>query len=177
MFRRGLFVSLSLVFLVSSFACTKKQAVDTTSTSPEVETTTPPPVPETEVTESMAGTDQVEGGEVKMPVLEDVFFAYDSAALTGEAKRKLEGNARQLKDASGSMIAIEGHCDERGTVAYNLALGERRAKAARDYLKSLGISEGRMKTISYGEERPFDNGHNEAAWTKNRRAHFVVSPN
>ena len=71
-------------------------------------------------------------------------------------------------------VTIEGHCDERGTNAYNLALGEKRANAAKDYLVSLGVDGGRITTISYGEEKPFDAGHDETAWTKNRRGHFVV---
>jgi peptidoglycan-associated lipoprotein len=99
---------------------------------------------------------------------------YDSAKLNGDAKRMLESNANQIKDASSANITIEGHCDERGTIAYNLALGERRAKTAKDYLVSLGVSASRVKVISYGKERPFVTGHDESAWSKNRRAHFVV---
>ncbi|UCG53716.1 MAG: peptidoglycan-associated lipoprotein Pal [Candidatus Latescibacterota bacterium] len=111
---------------------------------------------------------------VKMPVLNDVFFEFDKSTLTDEAKQTLADNATQLKDAEMVMITVEGHCDERGTNAYNLALGERRAKAAIDYLASLGVAANRMDMISYGEERPFDPGHTEAAWEQNRRAHFVV---
>jgi peptidoglycan-associated lipoprotein len=177
MYRRGVFVFfLLLVFMFSLSACSKKQTADTTS-DPEVETTTPPPQPETEVTESATDVEAVEEGDMKIPVLEDVFFAFDSSTLGGEAKSSLESNARQLKDATGVDITIEGHCDERGTIAYNLALGERRAKAAKDYLVSLGVPASRFSVISYGKERPFDPGHDEAAWTKNRRAHFVVDQN
>jgi peptidoglycan-associated lipoprotein len=176
MSHRAMFAfSLSFIFLVSISACTKKQTAETTAMDPEVETTTAPPTPETEVTEMGTGSEEIEEGEVKLPVLEDIFFAFDKSDITGGARRTLEGNARQLKDAREVTISIEGHCDERGTVAYNLALGERRAKAAMSYLKSLGIPVTRMKTISYGKERPFDRGHSEAAWAKNRRAHFVIS--
>jgi len=112
--------------------------------------------------------------EVPMPVMEDVYYAFDKYNLTEESKRTLEDDASEMKRASEATIIIEGHCDERGTTAYNLALGEKRAKAARDYLVALGVSGSRVTIISYGKERPFDPGHNEAAWAKNRRAHFVI---
>jgi peptidoglycan-associated lipoprotein len=105
-----------------------------------------------------------------------VYFDFDSYNLTSEAKGTLDANARELKRVSTANISIEGHCDERGTKAYNLALGEKRANAARDYLVALGVSGSRISTVSYGKERPFDPGHDESAWAKNRRAHFVVNP-
>ena len=152
-------------------ACTKQQ---TASQSPSTIDTTPvttPDPPPVEVTEMSEG----EPDQVPIPVLSDVFFDFDKAHLTSEAKRVLEENARQLEDARATMIKIEGHCDERGTNSYNLALGERRAKAAMDYLRSLGVAANRVKTVSMGEERPFDSGHTEAAWAKNRRAHFAIN--
>jgi len=106
--------------------------------------------------------------------LSDVFFDFDQYNLSGEGKGTLEANARELKRVTEGNITIEGHCDSRGTKAYNLALGEKRANAARDYLIALGVSASRITTISYGKERPFDTGDNEAAWAKNRRAHFVT---
>lgn len=112
--------------------------------------------------------------EIPMPVLNDVFFAFDKYNLTDESKRTLEDNASELKRATDVAIIIEGHCDERGTKAYNLSLGEKRAKAAKEYLTALGVRSGRITIISYGKERPFDPGHNEAAWSKNRRGHFVI---
>jgi peptidoglycan-associated lipoprotein len=112
--------------------------------------------------------------EIPMPELRDVFYAFDKYNLTAESKRSLEDNSSELKRATDATIIIEGHCDERGTKSYNLALGEKRAKAARDYLISLGVRGSRITIISYGKERPFDPGHNEAAWSKNRRAHFVI---
>jgi peptidoglycan-associated lipoprotein len=105
--------------------------------------------------------------------LSDVFFDFDQYNLSSEAKSTLEANARELKRVGDSGVTIEGHCDERGTKAYNLALGEKRANAAKDYLVTLGVTASRINTISYGKERPFDSGHDESAWAKNRRAHFV----
>lgn len=104
---------------------------------------------------------------------QDIFFAYDKAELTEEAKATLRQNAIYLRELPKSRILIEGHCDERGSEEYNLALGDRRARAAFDFLVQLGVEPERMNTISFGEERPFDPGHSEAAWAKNRRAHFV----
>lgn len=104
----------------------------------------------------------------------DINFAFDSYALDTRAREILEEKARFLKERSGLNILIEGHCDERGTEQYNLALGDRRAHASKQYLIGLGILEARMSTVSYGEERPLDPGHNEGAWAKNRRAHFII---
>jgi peptidoglycan-associated lipoprotein len=107
-------------------------------------------------------------------VQEDVFFAFDSAALSGEARDVLRFKAKWLQENPGVNILIEGHTDERGTGEYNLALGERRALTARDFLVNLGISPERIRTVSYGEERPADPGHDAEAWARNRRAHFVI---
>jgi len=107
--------------------------------------------------------------------LKPAFFEYDSSELTAEAQRALNDDAALMKQYPNWTITIEGHCDERGTAEYNLALGERRAVAARAYLVSLGISADRLRTVSYGKEFPFDPGHDESAYTKNRRAHFVIT--
>ena len=107
--------------------------------------------------------------------LADVGFDYDSAALSADAQSTLDEHADTLKTYGSMTILIEGHCDERGTVEYNLALGERRANVAYNYLVSLGINASRLKTISYGKEFPLDPGHNEAAWTRNRRGHFEIT--
>jgi peptidoglycan-associated lipoprotein len=107
--------------------------------------------------------------------LKPVFFGYDSADVSAEAQRTLDANAEVLKKNPTWVITIEGHCDERGTAEYNLALGERRASAARTYLVSLGILGDRINIVSYGKEFPFDPGHTEEAWAKNRRGHFVVT--
>jgi peptidoglycan-associated lipoprotein len=107
--------------------------------------------------------------------LEDIHFEYDSANLTDQARSVLEKHALWLQNHRSAKVLVEGHCDERGTVEYNLALGEKRARAARDYLASLGVASDRLRTTSYGKERPLDTATNEAAWAANRRAHFAVS--
>ncbi len=105
---------------------------------------------------------------------EDVRFAFDSAVLDMTAQSILKDKAAWLKANTGANIVIEGNCDERGTVAYNLALGERRAASAKTFLTNMGVAPARMATISYGKEKPLDPGHNEQAWAKNRRDHFVI---
>jgi peptidoglycan-associated lipoprotein len=107
--------------------------------------------------------------------LKPVFFAFDSDELDDTARQTLNENAKVLKTYGTWVIAIEGHCDERGTAEYNLALGDRRALAARNYLLSLGVAAARIKTVSYGKEFPFDPGHVESAWSQNRRAQFMVT--
>jgi peptidoglycan-associated lipoprotein len=110
--------------------------------------------------------------------LATIYFEYDRAKIAPEAQDALAANARWLRDNPSVRVLMEGHCDERGTNEYNLALGERRTLAAKSYLTSLGIEESRMFTISYGEERPADFGHVEEAWSKNRRVEFkVLAPN
>lgn len=108
-------------------------------------------------------------------LLRDIRFDYDKAVLRAEAKTTLAEHARRLEESPSVRISIEGHCDERGTAEYNLALGDRRAQAAADYLVAYGIDENRISTISYGKERPLDPRHNEEAWGLNRRAAFVVT--
>jgi len=107
--------------------------------------------------------------------LQPVFFDYDSSDVNDAGRAVLQANAAVLKKYSSWVVTIEGHCDERGTKEYNLALGERRAVAARTYLISLGLDANRLRTVSYGSEFPFDPGHDDAAWRKNRRAHFVIT--
>lgn len=114
------------------------------------------------------------GEELYKIVLEDVHFEFDKSTLTNTARSILDMNGKRLKENPGIKVIIEGHCDERGSNEYNLALGERRAVSVKNYLSSLGIENKRMKTVSYGEERPLDPGHNERAWALNRRAHFVI---
>jgi peptidoglycan-associated lipoprotein len=107
--------------------------------------------------------------------LKPVFFEYDSSDLTAAGHAALDEDAAALKRNATWTVTIEGHCDERGTAEYNLALGERRAVTARTYLVSLGIPADRLRTVSYGKEFPFDPGHEESAFAKNRRAHFVIT--
>ena len=106
--------------------------------------------------------------------LRDVFYDYDSSTLSAEAQGTLDANGKLLMDNASVNVQIEGHCDERGTVEYNLALGDRRAQSAKDYLVRYGVPAGRVSTVSYGEERPMATGSDEASWAQNRRAHFVV---
>jgi peptidoglycan-associated lipoprotein len=105
---------------------------------------------------------------------ENVYFDFDKATLDYQAQELLKQKAMWLRDFPDANVVIEGHCDERGTNAYNLALGERRAESAKAFLVNLGISGARLTTISYGEEKPVDMGHNEEAWAKNRRAAFAL---
>ena len=107
-------------------------------------------------------------------VNEDIYFEFDRYVLTGPAQDILMAKAEWLRINPNASVTIEGHCDERGTNEYNLALGDKRAEIVKAYLVNMGIDAGRLMTISYGEERPVDTGHNEEAWAKNRRAHFVL---
>lgn len=110
----------------------------------------------------------------KLQPLKMIHFDYDKYFIREDAKPVLETDAAWLRKFKTAKVLIEGHCDERGTEDYNLALGEKRAKSALDYLVSLGIVQDRLKTISYGKSQPMDMGHNETAWQKNRRAQFTV---
>jgi peptidoglycan-associated lipoprotein len=130
---------------------------------------TPPPVVEDPMT-----TRSIDDLNRESP-MRIVYFDYDSAELSADGRTALDANAAILKKYPTWTITIEGHCDERGTAEYNLALGERRAVAAQSYLVSLGVPASRIKTVSYGKEFPFDPGHDEAAWAKNRRAHSVIT--
>jgi peptidoglycan-associated lipoprotein len=107
--------------------------------------------------------------------LQTVYFGFDSSTLASDAKETLKMNAEFLKANSTVDIQVEGHCDERGGIQYNLALGERRAKAVRDYLVALGVTKSRISVVSYGKEKPAAFGHDEGAWNRNRRGNFVVT--
>ena len=112
--------------------------------------------------------------EIVIPGLGDVFYDFNKSELRTDTVEQLKTNANWIKAKAGKTVIIEGHCDERGTNEYNLALGERRASSAKDYIVNLGVDPARIKTVSYGEEKPFADGHNEEAWAQNRRAHFVA---
>jgi peptidoglycan-associated lipoprotein len=130
-----------------------------------------PPDPVRDDTISSASLDELN----KNSPLKPVYFELDSSDLSAANQRTLDEDAALIKRYSSWTVTIEGHCDERGSAEYNLALGERRAMAARTYLVSLGIAATRLRTVSYGKEFPFDPGHDEAAFAKNRRAHFVIT--
>lgn len=108
-------------------------------------------------------------------LIDDIYFEFDKYELRSEARQRLASNAEWMREHPEYVFTIEGHCDERGTNEYNLALGQRRASSAADYIGSLGVEMARMKTISYGEERPVCTESTEGCWQRNRRAHFVVT--
>ena len=133
---------------------------------PQAEAPPPPPPPPAPPTPPPVEPVRVE--------FEPAYFDFDSFSLRDDARSALNNNARMMRENMSATVTIEGHCDERGTVEYNQALGERRAQAARDYLVAAGIDGSRIQIISYGKERPFASGHDESAWQQNRRAHFVT---
>ena len=140
----------------------------------EVVTTPPPPV----ISDEEAKLFDVPEPKLtleKGTALGTIFFDFDKYDIKTEAEEVLNYNAKLMTENSDVRIQVEGHCDERGTIEYNMALGERRAKAAKDFLVNYGISASRISTISYGEERPADSGHDEEAWAKNRRDEFIVT--
>ncbi len=160
-----LFVIPGLMFTVS---CQKK-LVDAT----------PEPVVQEEVKEEVVEKEEVEVAPPPkisdMVMQEDVYFDFDKSDLTPVAQDNLTQKAEWLRENPDAMITIEGHCDERGTNEYNLALGDRRAESAKSFLVDLGIDASRLTTISYGEERPVDPRQNEEAWATHRRGHFVIN--
>jgi peptidoglycan-associated lipoprotein len=165
MFLRSVLVVALVAAVGSGLGCSKKARpvtdVTQTPSNPPSEPATPPSDP----------TPPSDEGQVT--TLQDVFFDYDRYNLRDDARRTLDNNAKFLLANQSTRLLLEGHCDERGTVEYNLALGERRAQSARSYLIEFGVDQGRLSTISYGEERPFAQGHGEEAWSQNRRVHFV----
>ncbi len=106
--------------------------------------------------------------------VKDIYFDFDKSNIRPDAREVLKANADYFLKNSAAAIIVEGHCDERGTAEYNMALGQRRAQEAKKYLVNLGVKGSAIKTISYGKERPVDQGRDEQAWAKNRRAHFAV---
>ena len=178
-----------LLMVVIIAACAKKIPPVPVTPQPEppaVATTEPPapprptrvednlPVPVQPVTEDAIDSRSLEDLNRNSP-LRPVFFPLDAFELDGEGRTVTSANAEVLKRYPSWMVTIEGHCDERGTAEYNLALGERRAIAVRTYLVSLGVAPERIRTVSYGKEFPFDAGHTDASWSMNRRAHFVIT--
>ncbi|MDX2446539.1 MAG: peptidoglycan-associated lipoprotein Pal [Desulfobacterales bacterium] len=132
---------------------------------------------QTQLAEQAAKEAEMERAEMaamQMFMNEDVYFDFDSSALGDMAKNVLSRKAEWLRMTMDASVIVEGHCDERGTSAYNIALGDRRAESAKTFLLDLGIDANQLSTISYGEERPVDMGKSEESWAKNRRAHFVV---
>jgi peptidoglycan-associated lipoprotein len=154
----------AILALGVSVGCAKKQATGSEEPTQTQETTPPPEPPSTTPTEP----EPIQtGGSVQ-----DVYFDYDRYEIRSDARATLQENANMLK-GSGA-VTLEGHCDERGTDEYNLALGQRRADAVKAYLVDLGVDGGSLKTVSYGEAKPFADGHDESAWSQNRRVHFIT---
>jgi peptidoglycan-associated lipoprotein len=149
--------------------CAKKQ-VQTTPVPPS--TTTPPSTTPTPPTTTPPSTTPSPGQPASIGDLRIAYFAYDSYTLDDAARAVLDQNARLLRDHSDWRVNVEGNCDERGTPEYNQALGQKRAEAVTQYLTDAGIAAARMHAVSYGSERPADEGHDEAAWAKNRRVEF-----
>ena len=104
----------------------------------------------------------------------DIFFDYDKSDVRDDARATLTEDGRKLLEAKDTRVLISGHCDERGTVEYNLALGERRAQSTKAFLVNYGVEDARIETISYGENKPFCDGHDDSCWSQNRRAHFTI---
>ncbi|MAF32572.1 MAG: peptidoglycan-associated lipoprotein Pal [Desulfobacterales bacterium] len=190
--RKKLWISLALLFvipgLLSTVSCAKKKIKSQPSITQSAKDEAAKKAAEQEELEKQRALEEerlkAEEEEAKQQEIiaaaksrfenEDVYFDFDSSALLPMAQAVLEKKAEWLRNNSGGSVVIEGHCDERGTGEYNLALGDRRAKSAEAFLLDLGISASRLITLSYGEERPADSGHNEEAWAKNRRAHFII---
>lgn len=192
---KPLVLTLIVVLLVFLPACrSNRRTVEpattpATSTVPDVppppvDTATPVQPTEDFVRETPQPTEEVFPTEIEelnrfvqnRGYIRDAFYNYDEATLDSSAQAALTASANWLKSREGSNynLLIEGHCDERGTEQYNLALGDRRANSARDYLITLGVDGSRIRTVSYGEERPFEEGNSDAAFAQNRRAHLVL---
>jgi|AMFO01.1.fsa_nt_gi peptidoglycan-associated lipoprotein len=152
----------------------QQQAAPSPTPVPEEAVTSPAPTPVPSVEEAEQLPEDLKELN-RRGYLKDVFFDTNSYDLKPEARDILAADAAWLQRHPTVKILVEGHCDERNTREYNLALGQRRADAVRDYLVFLGVSADRIRTISYGEERPFALGHDESAWRLNRRAHFVIT--
>ena len=172
--------SLAIVLIFSLAVACKKKPKEVpppppqVQEQPKVEKVEPPVVQEPQLTEEeiflQKSLDQIN----REKPLGTIYFDYDRAVIRDDARATLDGNAAWLKRFRTAKILVEGHCDEGGTEEYNLALGEKRAKATQDYLLSLGVPADRMKIISYGKSQPINPGHDESAWQMNRRAQFLI---
>lgn len=185
--RKNYWIALALVLILPAMMFTVSCAKKEVAAAPEV---TPPPQPvDTSKADAEAAekarmeAERLQAEEAQRTMMaarnafmnEDIYFEFDSSSLLPMAQDTLSKKADYLLGGAMASVTIEGHCDERGTDAYNLALGERRAEAAKAFLVNLGVNASSITTVSYGEERPVDMGHNEEAWAKNRRAHFALN--
>ena len=195
---KGFLCGLVLIAAIAAPACRHKTTPVKPAVQPDTVSITVPPVPTTTTVAAqppvITNTDfvqtetqpRVTSEELSTNIeeanrqaqlrgfIKDAYFGYDEAALSADAQAALSESATWLKRNSQYNLLVEGHCDERGTEQYNLALGDRRANQVKQFLMTLGVDGGRIRTVSYGEERPFDPGHDESAWAKNRRAHLVL---
>ncbi|HEV8393840.1 MAG TPA: peptidoglycan-associated lipoprotein Pal [Vicinamibacterales bacterium] len=189
---RRLGIAFAVICLVAAPACSRRKKPDTTpQPAPTIEAPAavtpapPPPRPGAQRVEDLQPTspalseDSVANRSLdelnRDSPLRPAFFVLDSSDLDEAGRSIVTGNVEVLKKYPQWVVTIEGHCDERGTAEYNLALGERRASAVKTYMVSLGIAPDRLRTVSYGKEFPFDQAHTEDAWSQNRRAHFVIT--
>ena len=183
-------VAVMLLTALAGASCGKKQPAVPRATPPAAATPQPPavptvppppqrvddalPVPPQPLADDAIANRSLDDLNRSSPLM-PVFFALDSADLDDAGRAAASANADVLKKFPTWVVTIEGHCDERGTAEYNLALGERRATVVKTYLTSLGISPDRVRVVSYGKEFPFNPGHTEDAWGQNRRGHFVIT--
>jgi peptidoglycan-associated lipoprotein len=182
---KGIFIVLILGLLIFA-GCAEEKSLVTSDTGQAQQVTSAPTTQQQDATTSKATSEQQDTASEKSVDLEkmartkspvsDINFDFDSSSINANAREILKTNANYFMKNRVSSIIIEGHCDERGTAEYNMALGERRAQETKKYLVNLGVKESLMKTVSFGEENPLDPASNEEAWAKNRRAHFVVNP-
>ncbi|MEA2491295.1 MAG: peptidoglycan-associated lipoprotein [Acidobacteriota bacterium] len=190
MARRALLLILLSLSIVTAFGCRHRRTPPKVDVVPPAVTETSAPVESTPVTNTETDfvQPQPEPGEVistdiveanrqahERGWIRDAFFGLDASTLDADAQAALTASAAWLRQHPEYRVRVEGHCDERGTEQYNLALGDRRAETAVAFLATLGIERGRIETVSYGEERPFEEGSNDAAWAQNRRAHLVLA--
>jgi peptidoglycan-associated lipoprotein len=172
-FIQSLALSAVAAGLALSVSCAKKPVKDAGAEGNGASATAETPTTSAVDANKPMDTDPQGSDSGKIAGLSTVFFDYDKAALTTDARKKLADNAEWIKGHPNFTIQVEGHTDSRGSVEYNLALGERRAKSVKAYLQNLGVDAKRINIISYGKEKPIDSGDNESAWSKNRRANFV----
>jgi peptidoglycan-associated lipoprotein len=184
--KKNYWLVLALVFILPvmmlTVSCAKK-AVEAEPATEEMQEEQPMEEPAEEPADTSMSEDEMVSDEEarsmeaarQMFESESIYFEFDSSALLPAAQQVLSQKADYMFANGDATVTIEGHCDERGTNAYNMALGQRRADAAKDFMVNLGIDATRLTTISYGEEQPVDYGHNEEAWAKNRRDHFVLN--
>jgi len=167
---------LVLALVLAAGCHHREAATNPTQVTPASSTTlSPKPEAKKEVTEPFPASSvnsQPMASSITGATLGAVYFDFNKADLSADDRRRLQQNADWLKSHPTDRILIAGNCDERGSISYNIALGDRRAEAAREYLRALGVDPSRIQTVSYGKERPVDPGHNETSWAKNRRDDF-----